>query len=118
MMKRSRTKYQSWLWLAVGAALLPFTSLVPSLWLAAWVAPVFLLRFARTQRTRVGIPVIALVHAVALGATWYVGLAPVSIFVVSGVVAGLFATLAYLADRVLAPRLAGCARTLVFPLAL
>ena len=66
----------TWLWLAIGAALLPFTSLVPSLWLAAWIAPVFLLRFARTQRARVGIPLIALVQAIALGINWYVGTAP------------------------------------------
>ena len=65
MSKLLRTKYHSWLWLIVGAALLPFTSLVPSLWLAAWIAPVFLLRFARTQRARVGIPLIALVQMIA-----------------------------------------------------
>src|SRR5215207_56356 len=113
MMKRSRTKYQSWLWLAVGAALLPFTSLVQSLWLAAWIAPVFLLHFARTQRARVGIPLIALVQAIALGINWYIGSQP-SPLAASGVVVGLLATLAYLADRLLAPRLSGLARSLIF----
>jgi apolipoprotein N-acyltransferase len=114
----SGTRRQSWLWLAVGAVLLPFTSIVPSLWLAAWIAPVFLLRFARTQRARVGIPVLALVQAIALGINWYVGTAPNPFLPVSGVGIGLLATLAYLIDRLLTPRLSGLARTLVFPLAL
>src|SRR5215212_4608270 len=118
MMKRSRTKYHSSRWLVVGAALLPFTSLVPSLWLAAWIAPVFLLRFARSQRARVGIPLIALVQAIALGINWYVGTAPNPFLPLSGVGIGLLATLAYLIDRLLTPRLSGLVRTLVFPLAL
>ncbi|MBM4424322.1 MAG: hypothetical protein FJ030_13200 [Chloroflexi bacterium] len=37
----------SWLWLILGAALLPFTQLQTAMPLAAWLAPVFLLRFAR-----------------------------------------------------------------------
>ena len=99
----------TWLWLIVGAALLPFTSIVPSLWLAAWVAPVFLLRFARTQRVRVGIPVLALVQVIALGINWYVGTAPNPFLPVSGVGIGLLATLAYLIDRLVAPHLSGLA---------
>src|SRR5919206_4166135 len=116
-MKLSPKKYHPWLWLVIGAALLPFTSVVPSLWLAAWIAPIFLLRFARTQRARIGIPLIALVQAIALGINWYIGSQP-SPLAASGVVVGLLATLAYLVDRLLTPRLSGLARTLVFPLAL
>src|SRR5262245_36851495 len=116
-MKQSYIKYSPWLWLIVGAALLPFTSTVPSLWFATWLAPVFLLRFARTHRARLGIPLIALVQAIALGINWYIGSQP-SPLAVSGVVVGLLATLAYLVDRLLTPRLSGLVRTLVFPLAL
>ena len=95
----------SWLWLVTGAALLPFTSLVPSLWLATWLAPVFLLRFARTQRAWVSIPLIALLQAIALGSNWYLGTAP-SPLAASGVGVGLLATLA--SDRPSPhPRLAG-----------
>ena len=36
----------SWCWLAIGAALLPFTSFQTMLPLAAWLAPIFILRFA------------------------------------------------------------------------
>ena len=111
------TSRWSWLWLVIGAALLPFTSIQPSLAIAAWLAPVFLLRFARTRRARVGIPLIALVQAIALGINWFVGTAP-SPLAVSGVVVGLLATLAYLIDRLLTPHLSGLVRTLVFPLVL
>jgi apolipoprotein N-acyltransferase len=116
-MKLSLRRHHSWFCLIIGTALVPFTSLVPSLWLAAWIAPVFLLRFARTQRARIGIPLIALVQAVALGINWYVGTEP-SPLAVSGAVVGMLATLAYLVDRLLTPRLSGLVRTLVFPLTL
>ena len=112
------TSRWSWLWLVIGAALLPFTSIQPSLAIAAWLAPVFLLRFARTQRARVGLPVLALVQSVALGVNWYIGSTPNTIFALIGLGIGLLATLAYVADRLLTPRMHGFARILVFPLAL
>src|SRR6266540_5319883 len=95
----------SWLWLAIGVALLPFTSIQPSLAIAAWLAPVFLLRFVRTQRARIGLPVLALVQSVALGVNWYIGSTPNTIFALIGLGIGLLATLAYVADRLLTPRL-------------
>jgi hypothetical protein len=107
-----------WLWLVIGAVLLPFTSIQPSLAIAAWIAPMFLLRFVRTQRARVALPVLALVQSVALGVNWYIGSTPNTIFALIGVGIGLLATLAYVADRLLTPRLHGFTRILVFPLAL
>src|SRR5215210_7024648 len=89
----------SWLWLVIGAVLLPFTSIQPSLAMAAWLAPVFLLRFVRSQRARVGLPVLALVQSLALGVNWYIGSTPNSMLALSGVCVGLLATLAYAADR-------------------
>ncbi len=65
----------SWLWLVVGAALLFFSSLGPSIALAAWLAPVFLLRFVRTQRARVGLPILAVVEALTLAVSWHIGTA-------------------------------------------
>jgi len=112
------TSRWSWLWLVIGAALLPFTSIQPSLAIAAWLAPVFLLRFVRTQRARVGLPVLALVQSVALGVNWYIGSTPNTIFALIGLGIGLLATLAYAADRLLTPRLRGLSSILVFPLAL
>jgi hypothetical protein len=56
----------SWLWLAVGLALLPFSTVHAELPLAAWLAPIFILRFARTQSMRLGLPVVVLVSGAAL----------------------------------------------------
>jgi apolipoprotein N-acyltransferase len=106
-----------WLWLAIGAILLFFSSIQPSLPIAAWLAPVFLLRFTRTQRPRVGLPVLALVSCVALFANWAIGFAPVTMFGAAGAIAALLTLPGYMADRWLTPRLTGIAATLAFPLA-
>jgi apolipoprotein N-acyltransferase len=107
---------RSWLWLALGAALLSFGTIHTDLPLAAWLAPVLLLRFVRTQRASVGVPVVALASAAALALAWR-DFFPFPFGPVVGFAYGLAFALAYAADRVIAPRLAGAARTLVFPLA-
>ena len=117
------TNYQpqdrySWLWLMIGATLITFASLQPSLPLAAWLAPVFLLRFVRTRRARVGLSLVALAQCLALGINWYIGTVPVAMLAISGVIVGLLYTCGYAVDRLLAPRLSGVARALVFPLAM
>lgn len=56
----------SWLWLAIAVALLPFSTVHAELPLAAWFAPIFVLRFAHTQSIRVGAPVIPLVTSAGL----------------------------------------------------
>lgn len=107
-----------WLWLIIGAVLIAFASLQPSLPLAAWLAPVFLLRFVRTRRALVGLSLIALTQCVALGINWYFGTAPSVFLAISGVIVGLLYTCGYAVDRLLAPRLRGLAQALVFPLAM
>jgi apolipoprotein N-acyltransferase len=104
----------SWGWLVLGTLLLPFTVFQTVLPIAAWLAPVFLLRFTRTQRTLIALPVIALVHVI--GAV--IGLRnllppPISYF--AGAM-GLTALIPYGADKLLGVRLSGVARTLIFPL--
>jgi apolipoprotein N-acyltransferase len=109
---------RSWLWLIVGALLLCFTSVQPALPIAAWLAPVFLLRFTRTQRPRFGLSILALVMAVVMSGKWAIGFAPVTMLGISGAIAALLTMSGYVADRLLAPRVSGVARALVFPLAL
>jgi len=108
----------AWLWLMIGAVLIAFASLQPSLPLAAWLAPVFLLRFVRTHRTRVGLSFVALAQCMALGINWYIGTAPTAILVIPGIIVGLLYTCGYAIDRLIAPRLSGLAQALVFPLAM
>jgi len=56
---------ESWLWLALAAVLLLLSNGANNVPAAAWLAPVFLLRFVRQQSLKVGLPVayIALVAA-------------------------------------------------------
>jgi len=108
----------AWLWLIIGATLIAFASLQPSLPLAAWLAPVFLLRFVRMRRALVGLSLVALVQCVALGINWYIGTAPTAILAIPGAIVGLLYTCGYAVDRLLAPRLSSFAQALVFPLAM
>ncbi|MBI2862982.1 MAG: nitrilase [Chloroflexi bacterium] len=106
----------SWLWLILGAALLPFTALQTELFIAAWLAPIFLMRFARAQRAFIGLPLVMLasITAVNVAARGIVE-GPLSYMV--GGIFGLAYGLPYLVDRLLAPRLTGLASTLIFPAA-
>ncbi len=108
----------SWLWLALGAAFLPFTLLQTTVPLAAWLAPLLLLRFSRTVRARWAVPALALVGALSTYASLRGGFMPTEQMHVATAAAGAVVTpIPYVIDRLLAGRLAGIARTLVFPMA-
>src|SRR6266567_1891908 len=106
----------SYLWLALGAALLLFVGgqwIIP---LAAWLAPLFLLRFVRTKPLLPGLLLVWLVKSAVAA------VAQQGIIMVSGVgyyalvvLVSLVTLLPYLADRLLTPRLRGFVATLVFP---
>jgi apolipoprotein N-acyltransferase len=109
----------AWCWLALGAALLPFTSFQTMLPLAAWLAPIFILRFARSQRVWVSLPLVLLTNSLAVAIATR-NLLPTDSLIVAGAISagyGLILTVSYSVDRLLAPRLSGLARTLVFPCA-
>lgn len=109
-----------WVWLAIGTALLPFANLQTLIPLTAWLAPVFLLRFTRDQRLLVGYSVLVLAMSGALFVALRNGFFPVLdgpgyyLFIATLAIGG---ALPFAVDRVLAPRLAGIPRTLVFPAA-
>ncbi len=108
----------SWLWLALGAALLPFTLLQTTVPLAAWLAPVLLLRFSRTVRARWAMPALALAGALSTYASFRGGAMPTGQMLAVAAAGGAVLTpIPYVIDRLLAGRLTGIARTLVFPMA-
>jgi apolipoprotein N-acyltransferase len=107
----------SYLWLAVAAALFLFVAGRWAIPLAAWLAPLFLLRFVRTQRPLPGLLLAWLVRFAVLavvlqGIILYPGIVYYPLVLV---LTGL-TTLPYLADRIMTPRLGGFVATLVFPL--
>jgi apolipoprotein N-acyltransferase len=110
----------SWVWLLVGAALLTVTSLQTLVPVAAWLAPVFLLRFVRTQRALVGLPAVAVATCLAMLVALRDGFLPIpggvgyAVFIAG---LGVGGTLPFALDRLLAPRSSGLARILIFPAA-
>jgi apolipoprotein N-acyltransferase len=108
----------SWVWLAIATALSFFNGgrwVIP---LAVWFAPVFLLRFVRTQHPLRGYLLAALIRAAA-GSITLQGIipAPGFIFYPLVLILSFIMTLPYLIDRLIAPRLQGFVATLVFPAA-
>ncbi|SNX96555.1 apolipoprotein N-acyltransferase [Geodermatophilus sabuli] len=109
-----------WVWLLLGTLLLPFANLQTLIPLTAWVAPVFLMRFSRSQRPLTGLLVLTVAMSLALLAGLRNGFFPVEdgvgyyLFVA---MLGLGGALPFAVDRLLAPRLTGLPRTLVFPAA-
>ena len=108
----------SWAWLALALPLLFFSSGRYVIPVAAWLAPVFLLRFVRTRRP-VGGLLAALAATVAIFLPAWAGMIPVS-SALYALIAGSFAALYLLPfalDRLIAPRLPGLLSTLVLPVA-
>jgi hypothetical protein len=110
----------AWVWLAIGAVLLPFAHF-QTLWpIAAWLSPVFLMRFCRTQRLAVGLPLIVVAECIgiAIGLRNDYTTIPDAL-VLAGVVLfyALPFSLPFVVDRLLAARLPGVPRTVVYPLA-
>jgi apolipoprotein N-acyltransferase len=65
-----------WVWLATAAALLLFSNGTSNVPLAAWLAPVFLLRLVRTQSLRIGLPAAYVVLAGAFAFQFW-GMVPI-----------------------------------------
>jgi apolipoprotein N-acyltransferase len=113
-----RTKNRlSWLWLAVGAVLLPFTIFWKIIPIAAWLAPVFILRFTRTVKR----PILGLLAVLLVYAAVYFFASYTEFFggTMSLLMIAFFApahTLSYLLDRLFVRRLSLLLGTLVFPL--
>lgn len=111
---RARTAAPAWGALLAGALLLPFTQAQTPIPIASWIAPLLLLRFARSGRPRAVLPVLALVlylgTLVALRGTF----AFVEVAVIS--LGSAVMLLPYLLDTVIGGRLGRGWRTLVFPL--
>jgi apolipoprotein N-acyltransferase len=116
---RSPTQAQrgeAWWPLFAAVVVLPFANGHYSIALAAWLAPLFLLRFTRSVRPALGFLVAFLLQAAAL--VWqYRGMVPLPSLIYWLVIVAYAAgfSLPYLADRLLAHRLPEFAGTLVFP---
>lgn len=116
-----RVHRPNWLWLLIGFAFLPFVACQTVIPAAAWIAPVFLLRFVRTSRRTMGplaLVICAYVLAVAIGSRGggeidLLGLLGLSLLALTR---GVAFTLPYAADRLLGSRLGPWPRLFIFPM--
>lgn len=113
------SKPKSWFWLVCAVILLVFADGRNTIALAAWLAPACLLRFVRDHRIRIALP-IAYVVLIATHSIAFRGMIPIpgATYYIFMFIAGLLGVFPYFLDRVIAPRMAGFASTLVFPAAL
>jgi apolipoprotein N-acyltransferase len=108
-----------WLWLVLGAAV----SLLAvdgrfDLPIAAWIAPVLLLRFSRTSAWPVAVAGTVLAAAVQMAVYMMEGAAPFNPIAIGLCLAlGLLFALPYAADRLIGPRLSDLGRLLLMPAA-
>lgn len=109
---------RSWLWLAIATVLLLFSNGRPAIPIAAWLGPVFLLRFLRSRSAVPGLVIGYLVSTVAFHFQFR-GMVPIPGIGYYAFVAfsGFVVLLPYLMDRLVAPRLGGFVATWVLPLA-
>ena len=107
----------SYVWLLAGFVLLTLSNgtstIIP---IATWLAPVFLMRFLRTQTKTIGLTVFAPVFCTA----WVIMLYDMYPGIIGngfGIFYGVVFFFPFLADRLLAPNVADFRSTLVFPCA-
>ncbi len=115
---KTRYNYRSWLWLALGAGTLMFANggwIIP---LAAWLMPVFMIRFIRSQKAPLGLLAAGLTRVAVGLVTWH-GLIPAPGWLYFPVTAlfMVISFLPFLIDRLLTPRVNGLRSTLIFPMA-
>ena len=109
--------YLPYSWLALAFLFAVFAQAKAAIPLAAWLAPIFLLRFVRSQKVLRGMLLAYPVTAAAfLSGNWNLLADPLLLSLFGGVF-GLLTLFPYLADRLITPRLHGFVATLVFPLA-
>jgi apolipoprotein N-acyltransferase len=120
--RQAKTTELRWLWLLIRFVLLPFTAYRVVIPLAAWIAPVFLLRFERVSRR--GGPALWLIFAAYTIAADIdlLGIPSRGLDLLLGLTGfplarGLRFTLPYVADRLLGARLGTWPRMLLFPAA-
>ncbi len=119
-----RLNDNAWFWLLLSIAVGLFSTGRWTIAAAAWLAPLFLLRFTRLQRPLPGYLLAALSGYLVLVITWW-GLQPLPLPIFLGMfaVTAPIGALPYLFDRLLAPRLRthdgrpAFIGTLIFPLA-
>lgn len=110
-----KSEYWPYIWLVIGFIFLIFSN---GIWnvipIAAWLAPIFLIHFLRTQNKIKGLVIFAPVSVIA----WTIMLKdiyPGNVGLITALIYGTIFLLPFLADRLITPKIDGYVSTLVFP---
>jgi len=102
---KMKSEYWSYIWLVIGFIFLIFSNgfwnIIP---IAAWLAPIFLLRFLRTQNKTKGLVIFAPVYVIA----WIIMLYGMFLGIIGYIFAvtyGIIFFIPFLADRFITPKL-------------
>lgn len=108
----------AYLWLALGAVLYVIGNGRWTIPLAAWLWPIFMLRFARTQTPLQGLVAVTAVFVAGNYIQWFgIVRGPLSHYITFCVITGIAFIIPFLVDRLIVSRLQGILAKLVFPLA-
>src|SRR5581483_8404006 len=109
----------SWIWLLVAAVCFMFSNGVNNIALAAWLGPLFLLRFLRTKPAPIGL-FTAYCILIATRAFSHRGMIPIPgiYYYIFLLISGVSAVMPYLLDRLMTGRIGGLTKTFIFPTAL
>jgi len=109
---------RSWVWLTIAAVLLLFSNGADNIPIAAWLAPVFMLRFVRSQSLKVGL-LVTYILLIAAFSFQFRGMVPIPgvAYYIFLLIWGIPLVVPYIVDRLVAHKLTGPVATLVFPAA-
>jgi apolipoprotein N-acyltransferase len=116
MIAAMKSNRQSYLLLAIGAVLMLFSNGRWIISYAAWLSPIFFLRFMRLQRPLRGFLLVTLAMSIVNMTIWWkiIPAPPGVYFFTTGLIMQIF-SLCFLADRLMSTRLKGILSTLIFP---
>ena len=104
--------------LAIGAVLLIFSNLNQTIPVAAWLFPVFIMRYIRMQKSIKGLILGAFIIILANNIMWFQVINSLKslMMILSVSLLGIVTFFIFLADKILTSRLKGIISTLIFPL--
>ncbi|MCP4024087.1 MAG: hypothetical protein GY729_19755 [Desulfobacteraceae bacterium] len=108
----------SYIWLGIGAVLMVFSNGIYSISLAAWLFPVFVMRFTRLQTPIKGFIISLLVCSAGLFISWKeIGMIPLPAIFSIAVGGGVTAAVLFQIDRLVSLKFDGVLSMLAFPMA-
>lgn len=105
-----------YLWLIIATLFLFFANGLHTVFIATWLAPIFLIRFLRLQPVLHGVIIALLVNVIVTIVTWR-GMIPVPgpLYIIIAGLIGVLSFIPYVIDRLFWGRLNGFLSTLIFP---